>query len=104
MIRVNVNLGDEHATVRADAVESAFGYMHSPMMLRSAVWAVADPAVDPTPRGPWHPPESDIPFRACGCQVKDQRTAAADERFRLCSNSTTTTCWGSIVLSIKDIW
>src|ERR1700742_3070140 len=64
MIRVNVNLADEHATGRADAVESAFGYMHSPMMLRSAVWPVVDVAVDCAPRGPWHPPESDIPFWA----------------------------------------
>jgi len=45
MIRVNVNLAGEQATDRTDAVEPAFGYMHSPRMLRSAVWAIGGSVV-----------------------------------------------------------
>jgi hypothetical protein len=62
MIRVNVNLAGEQATDRTDAAEPAFGYMHSPRMLRSAVCSIGGTAVDPgrrTAQGR----EPDIPLR-----------------------------------------
>ncbi|MGH3875556.1 MAG: hypothetical protein ACRDSK_00815 [Actinophytocola sp.] len=58
---MNVNLADEQATDRTDAAEPVFGYMHSPRMLRSAVWPIGGTAVDPGRRAA-QGREPDIPF------------------------------------------